>query len=139
MHRSSTHEVAVATSITPNVVNNDSDGTGTGVDLKGYGSALAIVHIGVSGDTLSGSVKLQPILQESDTLASGYTDVAAGDLDGAFGLVDDAAEDDVVQVVGYLGDKRYLRVFIDTTGTHTNGTSCSAVIVRGHATYNPAT
>src|SRR5262245_38578217 len=103
MQKSNAHELAITKSITPNVLNNDTDGTGTGVDLRGYGSALAIVHIGVSGDTLSGSVKLLPVLQESDTLGSGYTDVAAGDIDGAFTLVDDAAEDDVVQVVGYLG------------------------------------
>lgn len=134
--RSLKDRTRVVSCVTPNVVNNDTDGTGTGVSVVGYGSALAIAHVGVSGDTLSGSVKILPTLQHSDVSGSGFTDVAAGDIDGAFTLIDDAAEDDVVQVVGYLGSKRYLRVLFDTTGTHTNGTPCSAVIVLGHATYS---
>jgi hypothetical protein len=135
--RSRKDTTKVVATLTPNVVNDDTDGTGVGVDLRGYGSALVVCHVGVSGDTLSGSVKLLPTLQESNTLASGYTDVAAAEIDGAFTLVDDAAEDPAVQVVSYLGDSRYVRVLIDTTGTHTVGTPCSAVVVLGDPTYAP--
>jgi hypothetical protein len=139
MHRSIKDVVSVASSVLPVVGNNDTEGTGVGVPLAGYGSALAIVSFGQSGDTLSGSVKLQAILQHSDALASGYVDVPADELDGAFTLIDDPAEDETVQVVGYKGSKGYLRVFVDFTGTHTNGIPISAVVVRGHPTYAPTT
>lgn len=122
--------VSVVSSILPIVGNDDTEGTGTGVDLKGYESAVAIAHIGVSGDTLSGTVLLTPTLEESNDNIT-FTAVAAADMEGAFTVVDAADEDAVVQSVGYKGSKRYLRVLVDFTGTHTTGTPISAVIVRG--------
>jgi hypothetical protein len=138
MLRSMKSVVSVVSSILPNVVNNDTDGTGVGVDLRGYHSALVIFHVGASGDTLSGSVKLELRVQESAELATGYTDVAQADLEGVQATtIDDAAEDEVVHVFGYKGSKRYIRAFVDATGTHTNGTPCSAVVVRGLPTHAP--
>lgn len=134
--RSQESNVSVAQTITPIVGNNDTEGTGVGVDLRGYDSALAIFQCGISGDVLSGTVKLQAQLEESSDNST-FTAVAAADLEGAFTLIDDPAEDDVVQVVGYKGSKRYVRVFVDFTGTHTNGVPISAAIVRGRATYEP--
>lgn len=137
MLRSSKSDLGVASSLSPNVVNNDTDGTGLAVDLRGYNSALVVFHVGVSGDTLSVSVYLELRVQESAD-GSSWADVAAADLDGVQALkIDDAAEDDVVHTVGYKGSKRYLRAFVDTTGTHTVGTPCSAVVVRGLPTYAP--
>ncbi len=130
--------ISIAATVTPNVVNNDTDGTGVGVDLRGYDSAAVAFHVGVSGDTLSGSVLLTPKVQESADNSS-WSDVAAGDLDGTLTVIDDAAEDDAVQVVGYRGTKRYIRAVIDTTGTHTNGTPCSAVVIRSHPKVAPTT
>lgn len=137
MTRNIREVVSAAKSITPNVGNNDADGTGVGVDLKGFESAAAVFVIGESGDTLSGTVYMTPKVQESDSLASGYTDVAAADLDGILTVIDDAAEDDVIQVVGYRGSKRYIRAFVDFTGTHTNGTPIAAVVLRGHPKVAP--
>lgn len=119
-------------SILPIVGNNDTEGTGTGVDLKGYEGCLVIFEVGVSADVLSGSVLLTLQVQESDDDAA-YSNVAAADLiGGANGIViDDPAEDDVIHVRGYNGSKRYVRAFIDFTGTHTNGTPIAATVVRG--------
>lgn len=135
--RDMANDVSVAATITPIVVNNDTEGTGVAVDLAGYESATLIVHVGVSGDTLSGSVYHTVKLQESATTTSGdFTDVAAGDCIGTNGqVIDDAAEDDVVIKLGYVGNKRYVRAFIDTTGTHTNGTPIGAVVVRGRTRH----
>lgn len=128
--RDMANDVSVAATITPIVVNNDTEGTGVAVDLAGYESATLIVHVGVSGDTLSGSVYHTVKLQESAD-NSVWNDVAAADMEGSNSVViDDAAEDPVVIVWGYKGAKRYLRVFDDVTGTHTNGTPFGAVIVR---------
>lgn len=125
-------------SIDPIVCNNDTEGTGVGVDLQGFEGALAIFHAGVSGDTLSGTVKLQAILEESDDNVT-FTAVAAADMLGEdnFALIDAAAEDAVVQCVGYIGAQRYIRVRVDITGTHTNGIPLSAVIVRGYPRHAP--
>ena len=124
--------LSAVTSIIPIVGNNDTEGTGLGADLKGYEGALVVFEIGISADTLSGSVLLTLKVQESDD-DSAYTDVAAADLIGGANaiVIDDAAEDAVIHVRGYNGAKRYLRAFVDFTGTHTNGTPISAVVVRG--------
>ncbi len=127
-------------SIVPIVVNNDTEGTGVGVSLAGFDGAMFIVHVGASGDTLSGSVYLTVKLQECATDTPGsYTDIADADLEGGANavVIDAAAEDEVVIQRGYKGGLRWLRVFVDTTGTHTNGTPLSAVIVKGRAFHNP--
>lgn len=130
------NEVKVVASVIPILGNDDTEGTGVGVDLLGFESAVMVCEIGISGDTLSGSVKILPTLQES-TDNSTFTDVAAADMIGAFTLVDDAAEDAVIQQVGYIGTKRYIRALFDFTGTHTNGCPISAVAVLGHARHLP--
>lgn len=83
---------------------------------------------------------IQAEIQETDTAGSGYTTVAAADLvNSTLALIDDAAEDDVLQVVEYVGKKRYVRVFVDMTGTHTNGTPMSAICIQGYAAKAPVT
>jgi hypothetical protein len=128
--------VSAVKSILPIVGNNDTEGTGTGVDLKGYESAFVVFEVGASGDTLSGTVLITLRVQESDD-DSTYTDVAAADLVGGANaiVIDDPAEDDVIHVRGYNGARRYIRAFVDFTGTHTNGIPISAVVVRGNARH----
>jgi hypothetical protein len=124
--------ISVVSTIVPIVLNNDTEGTGTTVDLAGYETAEVVFAIGDSGDTLSGSVKLELYIQESDASGSGFANAAAADVEGTQGtLIDDPAEDQVVVALGYKGSKRYIRAFIDTTGTHTSGTPCAAVVIRG--------
>jgi hypothetical protein len=137
--RSTLHESSVVPTILPIVCNDDTEGTGTAVDLRGYGGATVVFAIGASGDTLSGSVKLAPKVQHSDAAGSGFVDVPAAELDGGQPTeIDAAAEDEIVVAVGYLGTKRYLRAFVDMTGTHTAGTPLTAVIIRSLPTYLPA-
>jgi hypothetical protein len=124
------------------VVNNDTEGTGAVIDLKGFEAAEMIVAVGQSGDVLSGAVKLDLVLQHGD-LANGSDQaaVAATDVLGAwaaggiFSTIDDPAEDGVVVKVGYRGNKRYIRLFVDTTGAHTNGTPIGAVCVKAKARH----
>lgn len=131
------NRVKVVKAIDPIVGNNTTEGTGLTVDTKGYESAVLVFHIGVSGDTLSGSVKMLPSVEESDD-DSTWTAVAATDLIGStLALIDDAAEDAVVQEAGYRGTKRYIRPLITFTGTHTNGTPISAVAILGHGRHLP--
>jgi hypothetical protein len=126
-------------SIVPILANNTGEGTGVGVDLAGFDGAMMLAHIGQSGDTLSGSLYWTVSFQESDALGSGYANIAAGDLEGGDNdvVVDAAAEDEIVLQRGYMGAKRYLRVLCTATGTHTNGTPLSAMIVKGRPMHAP--
>ena len=94
-----------------------------------------------SGDTLSGSVYLTVGWQESDVEGSGYSDIAAADLTGGNDgvVIDDAAEDAVVVQRGYIGSKRYVRAYVAFTGTHTNGTPISALVVKHYLRHQPPT
>ena len=120
---------------------------GSGVDLQGYESATAMVIVGAEGDTLSSSVHFEVSLEHSDDNST-FTDVAQADiidgtissggiflkLDGTAGGNPDTAGG--VFRVCYVGGKRYLRVVLAKTGTHSNGTPIGAIIVKGHARHS---
>tara|TARA_R100000655_G_scaffold40580_2_gene76308 strand:- start:8670 stop:9101 length:432 start_codon:yes stop_codon:yes gene_type:complete len=132
----SNRTVAVATQV-PAVVTSDANGTG--VDLKGFESAMVVVNSGAEGDTLSGSVKFDFILQESDddstyTAVTSSTSVTEGSVDsnGIFLTLDANGETPQISQIGYIGGKRYIRCKIDATGTHSNGTPIGVVVVKGN-------
>jgi len=123
----------------------------TGIDMQGSNAVVFYCAIGESGDTLSGSVKIDLVLQESDD-DSTYTDVTDTDnaigireiyatpvagaglpdaTDGIFQTIDAAAEDSTLYAIGYRGTSRYCRVLPDFTGTHSNGCPLAVVAVRG--------
>jgi len=120
---------------------------GTGVDLQGYESATVLVDVGAEGDTLSSSVHFEVSLEESDDNST-FTDVAqAGIVDGTiaaggiFLKMDGTAGGNPdtaggIFRVGYVGGKRYIRVVLAKTGTHSNGTPIGAMVVRGHARHS---
>ena len=106
--------------VDPVVVTADTNSTA--IDTQFDNGAMLIVNVGESGDTLSGSVKFDYILQDStdnasfsavtDTKSVTYVTV---DSSGIFATIDAAAEDDAVHVIGYVGPNRYVRVVIDAT------------------------
>jgi hypothetical protein len=132
------NNIKTVASILSVVGNNDTEGTGAAVDLAGFESAELIFNVGQSGDTLSGSVYIELYLQESADGSTGWAAPAAADILGTNGvLIDAAAEDEVVVKIGYQGSKRYIRAFVDFTGTHTNGIPISATAILGHAHHAP--
>lgn len=85
------------------------------LDLAGFEGALILVNFGAITTPDSNSY-ITPILQESDTTADAdFEAVDSGDILGAFSKIDAATEDQVTQVVGYVGNKRYIRVNLDIT------------------------
>ncbi len=98
--------------------------TGTGIDLRGYDSAAALVGAGVVPDGT-----ITPKIQESDD-DSTYTDVAAADQLGTLAAIT-AAADENVQRVRYKGSKRYIRVVL-TEDVATAGAPVAAYVERGH-------
>jgi hypothetical protein len=134
------HNLLAVQSLVPILAHTTAHGTGLGVDLQGFEGANLIAHVGQSGDTLSGSLKWTVSFQECDVDTPGsYTNIAAADLLGGENdvVIDAAAEDEVVVQRGYIGAKRYVRILFTQTGTHTNGTPLSAVVVKGFARHNP--
>jgi len=114
---------------------------GTGIDLQGFEEATAVVSVGAEGDTLSGSVYFEISLEHSDD-DSTYTDCVQADivngtiasggiwlkLDGTTGGDPDSAGGQ--WQVGYVGGKRYVRLVLAKSGTHSNGTPISGMIVK---------
>jgi len=114
-----------------------SDTNSASIDTQFDNGAMLIVNVGESGDTLSGSVKFDYILQDSSddssfsaVTSTDYVTWGTVDSSGIFATIDAAAEDDAVHKIGYVGPNRYVRVVIDATGTHSNGTphSVSGVV-----------
>jgi len=96
---------------------------GTGVDLSSYHGAMVVFH-GNNGDFTTTDETYVPTLEESDTLGSGYTLVAAADLIGAFSDLRTTE----IQRVGYKGIKQFIRAVLTLAGT-TPIIDAAAVIV----------
>ena len=117
----------------------------TGTDTSDCNAVTLNVLVGESGDTLSGSVYWDFILETSpdNSVWTAVTDtnVVIGqtvDGSGIFATIVAPAEDDVVLSVGYIGLEQYVRVNIDATGTHTNGTPMGALAVKSRLALAPA-
>lgn len=141
------HNISVGNSLVNAVKTTGANGTT--VDLQGFESATAVVTVGQEGDTLSGSRSFTVALQHSDDNSS-WTDAVQADivngtiasggiwltLDGTDG--GDPGTTGGEWQVGYVGGKRYVRLVLAKTGTHTNGTPLSGVIVKGTPLHAPA-
>jgi len=115
------------------------DNNPSGIDLQGFESAVFSVQTGIEGDTLSGSVKFDFILQDSDdnssfSVVTGSTNTTGKGVDssGIFLTLDANGETPQIQTIGYIGGKRYARVVIDATGTHSNGTPMAITCTKGN-------
>ena len=139
------NELVVRNALLP--INRTADVNGVTIDIQGYSTAVLAAHIGLSGDTLSGSVKAELELEHSDD-GSAWSDCANTDLQnpdtggaghvvgtnpGTFAVIDDPAEDEQIYAVRYVGAKRYVRFVYNVTGTHTTGTPVAALAyLSGH-------
>ena len=120
------------------------DVTSSAVDMAGFTDLNILVSVGESGDTLSGSVKVELELQESDDDSSytacanaSITNAVTGTNTGTFAVIDAAAEDDAVYQTKYLGGKQYVKVVANLTGTHTNGIPVGVLAVKSGKNYLP--
>lgn len=115
------HNTMVTTSLQPAARTNGT-ATGTAVDLRGYDAAMFVVSFGTYTDGTH-----TPSVQHS-TDGSTYTTAATTDLDGTFSAVSSGAGSNTVQMVGYIGSARYVRVVMTTSGATTGALSTASVI-----------
>ena len=141
-----THNIVVGNSIINAV--KTAAANGTGIDLKGFEEATALVSVGAEGDTLSGSVYFEISLEHSDD-DSTYTDVTQSEIvngtiaaGGIWLKLDGTTDGDPGTAggqwqLGYVGGKRYVRLVLAKTGTHSNGTPISGMIVKSRPRVAP--
>lgn len=121
--------LSAVTSLAPLV--RTADANGTGVDLSRHSGATLLATVGAAGVTLSGTDKIEVKVEESDDNST-FTAVAAGDLLGSTVVLDTPAEAGATYLIGYVGNKRYIRAVLDFSGTHGTGTSIGVSVVRGY-------
>lgn len=132
----------VVQTLVPIMGNTTAEGTGVAVAVGGYDEVLMVAEQGISGDTLSGSIYWTIAFQESDTTTAGdFTNIAAGDLKGGVNdhVINAAAEDPTTIIRAYTGKKAYVRILWTQTGTHTNGTPISGLVILSAPIYFPVT
>lgn len=119
------------------------DNTPPAIDLLGYNAAEIVIAVGAGGITFSGTNKIEFKLTHSDDDVT-YTAVEQKDMlgvtVGAGGIVKAliaAHATPAVYRAGYKGNRRYLKLLADFSGTHGTGTVLSAVVLKGHGFNKP--
>ncbi len=142
--------LALATGLVPQTVTTGGGAKNSGdVDLQGCNAVTIVMNAGVSGDTLSTSLHHVVTLTHADDNGSGaagtYNAVAAKDVLGVTPDVNGKIFDydgtinvaSSVSQVGYVGNKRFIKVTSTPTGTVTNGMPQSIIIVKGDRNISP--
>lgn len=124
------------------------DSTSSAIDLQGFDSAVIDILVGIGGITFSGTNKIEFLITHSKDNVT-YDAVTASDVrlgagaDASVGtggivrsLVAAHAAPSAVKV-GYIGDRRYLKVTADFSGTHGAATPITVLVLKGHAQSEP--
>ncbi|MFD2234818.1 hypothetical protein [Phaeospirillum tilakii] len=134
--------IAPVAAIAPAVYSADT--TPGAVDLRGFGSAVILINVGVGGITFTAANKIEFVLTHSDDDAT-YTPVTDADVQGVTGITGGivkaltaAQAAATIDEIGYVGGKRYLKLLADFSGTHSTGTAIAALVIKGHPEIFPA-
>lgn len=100
------------------------NGTATGVtvDRQGYDSAMCVFHFGGWTDGTH-----TPSVQHS-TNGTAWDAAGTADLQGTLAAVSGTTNQNAIQRVGYVGNRRYLRAMMVTAGATTGALSAAAVV-----------
>jgi len=129
------NNIAVVQLMAPQTITGDT--YSSVLDLQDYESAEIVVNVGTCSTVDTDSNYVTPILQESDTLTEAdYSSVTASDILNSFSAITTTASQ--VQNVGYIGSKRYIRVFSDETGS-VGAVPISVTAILHNARHNPPT
>lgn len=118
------------------------DTTPVAVDLQGFDAAEIVLALGAGGITFSGTNKIEFVLTHSDD-GTTYTNVTDADMLGVTGISNGiikaltAAQAAAAIRYGYKGNKRYLKLLGDFSGTHGTGTPIGAYVIKGEPFVAP--
>ena len=108
------------------------DNTPVAVNRTGYDSAMLILNIGVGGITFDGTNKIEFKLTHSDD-DSTYVAVTDADMQGVTGITSGiikaltaAHGAAATYKFGYIGNKKFIKLLSDFSGTHGTATPISA-------------
>jgi hypothetical protein len=127
------NNIKVESALNVSSITTNTTTVGSIIDTQGYDALEFIMR---SGTLTDGT--FTPLIEEGDAAnLSDATAVADADLLGteaaaAFILTDDNA----VKKVGYIGNKRYVRLSVVSTGI-TSGGTMSAISIKGRAADRP--
>ena len=142
-HSGSYYNIGIVPLLPP--LNRTASATSASVDCQNFDSVAFAVNVGATGDTLSGTNRVELQVQESDDNAT-FTAVADADLlkavtggqaTGTFGVLNAAGTVNQVYETGYRGNKRYVRVALANFGTTSVGTNMDVVAVLGRPRMAP--
>lgn len=119
------------------------DNTPATFAMGNFDSLTVYIQVGVGGITFSGTNKIEFVMTHSDDDVT-FTNVAAADLVGVASvtggivraLVAAHAAPSATEI-GYIGNKPFLRMLADFSGTHGTGTPISVLGVRGRPLRAP--
>lgn len=117
---------------------------GAPIDRRGFAAVEHVVCIGASADTLSETVSIACVLEQSEN-GGDWQPVTAGhevlggtpDEDGVFARIEGPAGDQRDYRIGYVGPARYTRIAAVLSGTHQDGTPIAALALLAHAQLKP--
>jgi hypothetical protein len=115
------------------------DNTPAAIDLRGYDAAEILLDIGIGGITFDATNKVEFKLTHSDD-DSTYTAVTVEDMlglasVGTGGIIKSLVAAHAAAAVyrfGYRGNKRYLKLLADFSGTHGTATPIAASVLVSH-------
>ena len=119
------------------------DNTPAAVEIDNAKDATIIIDVGVGGITFDATNKIEFKLTASDDGES-YAAVADGEVVGVTvgtgGIIKSlvaAHAAATIDVLGYIGSAKYLKLLADFGGTHGTGTAIGAYVVQGEALLKP--
>lgn len=119
------------------------DNTPAAIDLQGYNGAEILLTVGVGGITFDATNKVEFTLTHSDD-DSTYTAVTDTEMLGVSAISDGIIKSLVVAHgaaavyrFGYVGNKRYVKLLANFSGTHGAGTPIAATVLAGKGHDNP--
>lgn len=113
------HNIAARSAITPAVQAASADGTA--IDTLGFNRLAFVIHTGAIASAGDFSIKMQ----ESDASGSGFTDVAAAQVQGSTPATLVAS---TVYRLGYIGNKRYARLVLTKAGGTSIALGATAIL-----------
>lgn len=128
------NEIKLVLAVAPVVVSNNTPPTEIEVDRQGFESLTFGVLLGTLADT---DATFAATMTETDTTGSNYTAVAADDILYGSETTWDYSADLACKKIGYIGNKRFVKLTITPTNNSGNA-PIGAVAILGHATHNPA-